>query len=66
MIAFLGFLALVAAAGLFGGRFRPDAWFDALAKPPFSPPAWVFAPVWLVLYVCMAMNAAIWRLNAPR
>ena len=62
MVALLVFLALVAAVGLVGGQFRPDAWFEALAKPVFNPPPWVFAPVWLALYVCIAIAGwMVWR-----
>lgn len=53
------FLVLVfGVGGLIGVNTAPDAWYAALNKPPFNPPNWVFAPVWSVLYVLIAVAGA--------
>jgi translocator protein len=39
-----------------------DGWYAALAKPAWTPPSWVFGPVWSVLYLTMAVSAwLVWR-----
>jgi tryptophan-rich sensory protein len=32
------------------------SWYAALIKPTWSPPAWLFGPVWSVLYVGIAVS----------
>lgn len=42
-------------------------WYPTLAKPVFTPPDWLFAPVWTVLYAAMGVAAAqIWRAGHTR
>ncbi|PIR68115.1 tryptophan-rich sensory protein [Candidatus Nomurabacteria bacterium CG10_big_fil_rev_8_21_14_0_10_35_16] len=31
-------------------------WYSQLIKPTWSPPAWLFGPVWSVLYVLIAIS----------
>lgn len=54
------FLAVVIGVGAaIGIVTAPGEWYDSLQKPPFNPPAWLFGPVWFVLYVLIAI--AGWR-----
>ena len=54
------FILLVLAGGtLIGLMTLPGEWYAGLAKPPFNPPNWIFAPVWTLLYIMVAV--AGWR-----
>ncbi len=40
----------------------PGEWYAALRKPLWNPPAWIFAPVWTVLYGLMSVAAwLVWN-----
>ncbi|HSN59859.1 MAG TPA: TspO/MBR family protein [Ferruginibacter sp.] len=47
-------LAVGSIAGLFTAS-SVKGWFITLNKPSFNPPAWLFAPVWTILYILMGI-----------
>jgi len=58
--------AVSLGAGLIGSLVTigggPQLWYATLAKPFFTPPNWVFSPVWTVLYLLMGIAAfLVWR-----
>jgi tryptophan-rich sensory protein len=51
---FFGFLGACFAAALSGAVFKPGAWYEGLAKPPWRPPNWLFGPAWALLFLMIA------------
>ncbi len=51
-------LLLPQLAGAIGASFTVNSiptWYKFLNKPSFSPPNWIFGPVWLTLYFMMGV-----------
>jgi benzodiazapine receptor len=49
---------LGSASGWLSGSGYGNPWFDALTKPFFMPPGWVFGAAWTALYTLMGVALA--------
>ncbi len=49
----VGFLSSIAT------QTSIDTWYTSLNKPFFTPPNWIFAPVWIIIYLMMGIAAGI-------
>ena len=54
-----------ALGGWLTGR-SVETWYPTLHKPSWTPPSWVFGPVWTVLYGGMAVAAWLTHCRADR
>jgi len=65
LLVLAGFVLLCLGVSALGGLATASSvgsWYQGLAKPPFNPPDWVFAPVWLTLYLMIAVAGwRVWR-----
>ena len=53
---------LAGALGAFFTMQSVDGWYLTLVKPGWNPPAWVFGPVWTLLYTMMGIASfLIWK-----
>lgn len=60
LLALAGFVLVSLAAGFLGSFFTMDqitTWYATLTKPSWTPPNWVFGPVWTTLYALMGVAA---------
>ena len=63
-LGLLGWLALTTIAAAIGAFASVNAreFYEQLARPGWAPPAWLFGPVWTLLYALMALSAwLVWR-----
>ncbi|SFJ98037.1 TspO/MBR family protein [Methylocapsa palsarum] len=56
------FAAACFGAASSGALFRPGKWYANIRKPWWTPPDWLFGPVWSILYVMIAISGwLVWR-----
>ncbi len=62
--ALVAWLAVSFLPGVLGAPFPAPGWYRELRKPPWSPPAELFGPVWTILYALM--GTAAWLVAGGR
>jgi translocator protein len=64
-LKFIAAIMVSELAGIIGSIFTTPSiagWYATLAKPAVNPPAWVFGPVWTILFVLMGISFFfIWK-----
>ena len=50
---------LLGFASGYGTGEAISGWYQNLEKPNWTPPGWIFGPVWTLLYILMGISAAI-------
>jgi tryptophan-rich sensory protein len=68
-LVLVAFIALCEFAGLFSSLFTLSSiptWYAGLNKPSFTPPGWLFGPVWTTLYFLMGISLYITYENRTR
>ena len=67
MIKLAACIILCLIAGFIGSLFTTPqipGWYAGLAKPSFTPPSWLFGPVWTALYILMGISLfLVWRVG---
>jgi len=62
LIPFLVVCFAAAGIGSLSTSSSVNTWYAQLRKPEWTPPNWIFGPVWTILYLMMAISAwLVWR-----
>ncbi len=65
-VAVLASFTAAGVGGLLSGN-AVSAWYPGLLKPSWTPPGWLFGPVWSLLYLLMGIAAwRVWRRDGFR
>jgi translocator protein len=64
-VSLVPFVVVCFAAAGIGSLFTATSvktWYAQLRRPEWTPPNWIFGPVWTTLYLLMAISAwLVWR-----
>lgn len=67
---FLVCIGVSLLAGFWGSTATAPSiagWYSTLNKPFWTPPNWVFMPVWTLLYILMGVSIAlVWKTGRPK
>ena len=68
IVSFIVFLLIPLIVGFLSYYLTKDnmAIYDVFNKPAFSPPSWVFPPVWTALYILMGIGSYLVYKNSSR
>ena len=70
VLGLVAFVVMCFGVSVLGGRAVAPAlaiWYPALVKPSWTPPSWVFGPVWTLLYPLVAVAGWLaWREGRSR
>ena len=62
IITFIIWVGVCFIPAVIGSRFMPGDWYASLAKPGWTPPGYLFGPVWTLLYASMGIAAwLLWK-----
>ena len=62
LLGLLFWIILTFSVATFASQFEPGDWYARIAKPTWTPPGWLFGPVWGILYLSMSVSAwLVWR-----
>jgi len=62
IISLIIWIAICFIPAVVGSRFMPGEWYARLIKPSWTPPGYLFGPVWTFLYATMGISAwLLWK-----
>jgi tryptophan-rich sensory protein len=67
LIAAVVLCLILGSAGSLVTATGSGSWYESLEKPAFTPPDWVFAPVWTTLFILMGIALyLVWESGTER